>query len=49
MKLRALGKKLFLGTNSHYEYSQLIMSVTLGEDWEDLFDVVVMNCRKPAF
>lgn len=32
-KLRDAGKKLFLGTNSHTEYSNVIMTATLGDDW----------------
>lgn len=27
------GKKLFLATNSHYEYAEVIMTATFGKDW----------------
>ena len=49
LKLRANGKKLFLATNSHTEYSNLIMTATLGEDWRSFFEIVCSYCRKPLF
>lgn len=49
MELRSRGLKLFLGTNSHFEYMHVIMKATLGEDWEQLFDLNIAFCRKPAF
>ena len=48
-KLREQGKFLFLATNSHFEYMELIMSTTLGEDWRQFFDMVCANSRKPLF
>lgn len=48
-RLKKAGKKLFLGTNSHTEYSNLIMTATLGDDWRSFFDVVCCYCRKPLF
>lgn len=48
-KLIANGKKLFLATNSHQEFGNLIMSTTLGEDWKSLFALNIVNCRKPLF
>lgn len=41
--------RLFLGTNSHFEYMNLIMTTTLGEGWEQLFDLHISNCQKPNF
>jgi len=38
-----------LGTNSHFEYMELIMSTTLGEDWRSFFNMVFCDCRKPNF
>lgn len=32
-KLKDQGKFVFLGTNSHFDYMELIMSTTLGKDW----------------
>lgn len=48
-KLKASGKKLFLGTNSHTDYTEFIMKQTLGEKWKDLFDIICSYCRKPMF
>jgi 5' nucleotidase family len=47
--LRQAGKKVFLGTNSHTEYGNLIMSATLGDDWRQFFDVICCACRKPLY
>lgn len=46
-QLKAHGMKLFLGTNSHYEYMHVIMKASLGDDWQQLFDLNIANCRKP--
>ena len=48
-EIRERGTKLFLGTNSHFEYMHVIMKATLGEGWESLFDLNIANCRKPLF
>jgi hypothetical protein len=48
-KLREQGKFLFLATNSHVEYMELIMTTTLGEDWRTFFDLVTCFCCKPRF
>ena len=50
----ACGKKLFLVTNSDWDYTQSIMSHVFdpyldGESWESLFNVIVVGARKPAF
>ena len=52
LRFRALGKKLFLLTNSEYEYTEAVMSHVLGEDhsdWKDLFDLVICSSGKPDF
>lgn len=52
LRFRALGKKLFLLTNSEYEYTEAVMSHVLadgGGDWKDLFDLVICSSRKPDF
>jgi len=49
IKLKRAGKKLFLATNSHTEYSNLIMTTTLGDDWRSFFDIICCYCRKPLF
>ena len=44
------GFKLFLATNSMPEYSKLLLDHAFGKGaWEDVFDVVLFKCRKPAF
>jgi hypothetical protein len=48
-EMRQHGKKIFLATNSHAEYSELIMTTTLGPDWRDFFDLCLQNCRKPTW
>jgi 5' nucleotidase family len=47
--LRDSGKKLFLATNSHTEYADMIMTITLGEDWKSFFDILCFYCKKPIF
>lgn len=47
--LRKAGKKVFLGTNSHTEYANVIMTATLGDDWRSFFDVICCACRKPLY
>jgi len=48
-QLRKQGKFIFLATNSHWEYMELIMKTTLGEDWRSCFDMVIANALKPVF
>jgi hypothetical protein len=47
--LRSHGKKLFLTSNKHLEFLELTMKETLGKNWQDFFDIIVANCRKPLF
>jgi hypothetical protein len=48
-ELKSKGKKLFLATNSHAEYCEFILKATLGERWNEIFDIVCSYCRKPIF
>jgi hypothetical protein len=48
-KLKEQGKFIFLGTNSMFDYMELIMSTTLGKDWRSFFNMVFCDCRKPNF
>jgi 5'-nucleotidase len=54
-KLRSGGKKLFLLTNSFWEYTQDVMSYLLDgalpeyPSWRNYFDFVVTGAMKPAF
>ncbi|MCA9553766.1 MAG: HAD-IG family 5'-nucleotidase [Myxococcales bacterium] len=48
------GKKLLLVTNSEWSYTSFMMSYAFdrfleGRTWRDLFDVVIVEARKPAF
>ncbi|DBA91731.1 TPA: hypothetical protein ACH3X1_003327 [Trebouxia sp. C0004] len=54
---RAAGKKLFVATNSLWDYTHVVMNFLLtgrvgsdrNEDWLEYFDVVITGCGKPAF
>jgi 5'-nucleotidase len=54
-KLRSAGRKIFLLTNSLFDYTQAVMSYLLdGErraypSWRNYFDYVIVGGRKPAF
>ena len=40
---------MFLTTNAHALYMEIVMSATLGDHWMDLFDICIANCKKPLF
>eukprot|EP00795_Rhopilema_esculentum_P006452 gene6452-11898_t len=48
-KLKQHGKKLFMITNSKYNFVNKGMVHLMGPDWRDLFDVIVTDARKPRF
>ncbi|MCB9521935.1 MAG: HAD-IG family 5'-nucleotidase [Myxococcales bacterium] len=54
-KLRSVGKRLFLLTNSEWFYTNAVMSYLLDEalpfyhSWRDYFDFVGVRARKPGF
>ena len=54
-KLRSSGKKIFLLTNSLWDYSNAVMSYLLdGErkaypSWRNYFDAIIVGAAKPAF
>ena len=48
-ELRRRNKRLFLATNSRFDYTDLLSSFALGDDWKDLFDLILVDCKKPAF
>ncbi|KAM4553797.1 5'-nucleotidase domain-containing protein 3 isoform 1-T1 [Fundulus diaphanus] len=48
-KLSAHGKKMFLITNSPFEFVDHGMRYIVGKDWRDLFDVVIVQADKPSF
>jgi len=52
---RRAGKKLLLITNSEWEYTRDMMRYAFdqflpdGKTWRELFDVIIVSARKPAF
>lgn len=42
-------KKVFLISGSHVDYANFTATQSLGENWKELFDVVVFYSRKPGF
>ena len=42
-------KTLFLITNSNYQFVNTGMCYLLGPDWQDAFDVVIVQAKKPHF
>ena len=54
-KLRSAGKKLFVLTNSHWEYTNKVMTYLLGDEmpeysaWQQYFDYMVVGAAKPGF
>jgi len=54
-KLRSGGKKLFILTNSHWDYTEAVMRYLLDglvpeyPSWKNYFDVVVTAAAKPGF
>ncbi|XP_077157692.1 5'-nucleotidase domain-containing protein 1 isoform X4 [Paroedura picta] len=48
-KLKDSGKILLLITSSHSDYCRLLCEHTLGNDFAELFDIVITNALKPGF
>ncbi|EYF07658.1 HAD-IG family 5'-nucleotidase [Chondromyces apiculatus] len=54
-KLRSAGKKLFLLTNSRWEYTEKMMTYLLGDampeypSFRHYFDVIIVSAQKPTF
>lgn len=49
MRFRDVGKKLFLCSNSNFEYVSGGLQFLLGADWQEFFDVVIVSAGKPGF
>lgn len=54
LDLKQAGKRLFLATNSEWHYTQAMMRWSFdrflpGSSWRDLFELVIVQARKPAF
>ncbi|KAH9391480.1 5'-nucleotidase domain-containing protein 3 [Tyrophagus putrescentiae] len=47
--LRDNGKKMFVITNSPFHFVDNGMKYMIGDDWRSLFDIVVVQARKPKF
>ncbi|XP_078270161.1 5'-nucleotidase domain-containing protein 2-like [Rhinoraja longicauda] len=43
------GKKLFLITNSPFNFVDKGMKYMVGDDWRDLFDLIIVQADKPSF
>ncbi|XP_014239344.1 5'-nucleotidase domain-containing protein 3 isoform X2 [Cimex lectularius] len=48
-RLVSAGKKLFLITNSPYQFVNRGMSYMVGPSWEEFFDLIIVQARKPLF
>ncbi|XP_054361491.1 5'-nucleotidase domain-containing protein 1 isoform X2 [Mirounga angustirostris] len=48
-QLKNAGKILLLITSSHSDYCRLLCEYILGNDFTDLFDIVITNALKPGF
>jgi HAD superfamily 5'-nucleotidase-like hydrolase len=56
MRLKDSGRKLFIATNSLWDYTNVVMnylfhnnSQVLNHSWLDMFDIVITGCAKPSF
>lgn len=54
-RFKSNGKKLFLLTNSYWEYTNALMSYLLNNrmkgysDWTNYFDIIIVGAKKPDF
>jgi len=48
-RLSDANKEIFLITNSSYWYVNRGLTYLLGDNWQDLFDVIICQARKPSF
>ncbi len=54
-RLKSNGKRLFLLTNSYWEYTNAVMSYLLNDrmkeykDWTNYFDIIIVGAAKPGF
>ena len=47
--LKSKGKGVFFATNSFFEFADIIMKNTIGEDYLDYFDLAIYYSKKPEF
>ncbi|XP_015786655.1 5'-nucleotidase domain-containing protein 3 [Tetranychus urticae] len=48
-RLRVAKKKMFLITNSPFDFVDCGMRYMIGHNWADLFDIIIVRARKPKF
>ena len=48
-RLKSMGKKLFIVTNSDWWYTNNIMQFLLGHSWRSFFHLVIVDAWKPKF
>jgi hypothetical protein len=41
--------RLFLLTNSHSDFTEMLLNFAYGANWKEVFDIVVVNSCKPLF
>eukprot|EP00189_Rhodosorus_marinus_P012064 CAMPEP_0184745160 /NCGR_PEP_ID=MMETSP0315-20130426/7837_1 /TAXON_ID=101924 /ORGANISM="Rhodosorus marinus, Strain UTEX LB 2760" /LENGTH=489 /DNA_ID=CAMNT_0027217181 /DNA_START=18 /DNA_END=1484 /DNA_ORIENTATION=- len=46
---RESGRKMFLLTNSLYDFTKVVMNFVYGPEWKDVFDIIIVGACKPAF
>ena len=49
LRLRQEGKKMFVITNSPFDTVDAGMSYMVGQNWRDLFEVIIVQAGKPHF
>uniref|UniRef100_A0AC35EYB1 MSP domain-containing protein n=1 Tax=Panagrolaimus sp. PS1159 TaxID=55785 RepID=A0AC35EYB1_9BILA len=49
LQLRISGAKTFLLTNSEYKYTHGVMTYLAGHDWPQLFDIAIVDAKKPSW
>ena len=40
---------MYVITGSHFDFASHVASHAIGEDWKELFDIVIFFARKPSF
>ena len=47
--LRESGHFVFLATNSKFDYCDLLCTYSFGPDWQSLFDITIVDAKKPSW
>ena len=48
-ELNQAKKEVFLISNWHLAFLNLIMNATIGENWSAFFDIIIVKADKPLF